>query len=138
MQLSKIRIDEEAKQFEFKDPFTGESFEKPILVKVYSTKSKVGKQSRHDMELKIIQLMQDKDNIIESENGKITIKPELIKDLAFENIADLVVDWSGIENEKGKEIKFSKKECIKAFNECEDFANAIYYFADNVGNYREK
>jgi len=137
MQLSKIRLNEEAKQFEFKDPFTGESFEKPIFVNVYSTRSKVAKEAKHSMQLKMIELMQDEKNV-DKKDDKVQLKVELIKELSLDFISDIVVGWSGVENDKGKEIKFSKAECIKAFEECEEFMDAVYFFADNLGNYREK
>jgi hypothetical protein len=35
-------------------------------------------------------------------------------------------------------IKFTKEEAVKAFHECEEFADALYIYSGDVGNFRKE
>lgn len=132
MQLSQIGKPNPI-EFEFKDPYTGQSFTKPIFVSVHAIKSKVGKEATQKMQHNILKLRQDENNLIDGE-----IKLEVASQETIKWIADLVETWRGVEDEKGKEIPPSKEAFIEAFTQSEEFLNAVYAFAANLGNYLAK
>lgn len=132
MQLSQIGKPN-PKEFEFKDPYSGQSFAKPIYITVHAIKSKIGKEATQKMQHAILQLRQDENNLVDGE-----IKPEIAKEETIKWIADLVETWRGVEDEKGKEIPPSKEAFIEAFTQSDELLNAIYAFATNSGNYLAK
>jgi hypothetical protein len=130
MKLS--QLSPSAKEFEFTNPYTNEPT--GIKVTLYPMKSKEGKQAEHEMRLKILELMQDENNTIEID-GKKNMKEDVIIDVSLEMLASIVVDWNGIEDEKGEPLKFSKENAIKAFKEYREFSDFVYNTANNVGNF---
>jgi len=122
----------EAKEFNFIDEYT--NLPTDIFVTVYPMKSKVGKKAENDMRHRIIELMQDENNIIEVD-GKKSLKEDIIKLESMRRVADCVVGWRGIQDDKGKQIKFSRDECVNQFLQCEEFVNAVFEFSNNLGNF---
>ena len=132
MQLSNLGVIP-PKEFNFIDPFTEQPTD--IFITVHPIKSKHGKDAEHKMRLKIIELMQDENNFIEGEEKKL--KTELIANASLEMVASLVVNWRGLEDEKGKQIKFSNEACFTIFKEHQELADAVYKLAGAMGNFQK-
>lgn len=122
------------KTFDFLDPYTNEPT--GIKVTVHPIKSKYGKQCQHDMYRRVAELMQDENNIVETD-GKKQLNEDLIKQVSYEQWANMIVSWSGIEDEHGNAIEFTHGNAMKCFNESSEFANAIAAFSSNLGNFRK-
>jgi len=133
MQLSTLGMTP-LREFNFIDPFTEQATD--IFITVHPIKSKHGKAAEHKMRLKIIELMQDENNLIENEEKKL--KTELITNVSLEMMSNLIVSWRGIEDEKGKQIKFSNETCLEIFKEHQELADAVYQFASTMGNFFTK
>ena len=131
MQLSKIGYCE-PKELNFIDPYTNE--ETPIKLKIYPKNSKIGKQAEHQMRLSTLELLQDDNNIDPTTKN---LKIELLENISFNYLASLVESWEGITNDKDKPIKFSKEECVKAFNECNELCDAVYRFVEDNSNFQK-
>ena len=122
----------EAKEFNFIDEYT--NLPTDIYVTVYPMKSKVGKKAENDMRHRIIELMQDENNIIEVD-GQKSLTENLVKLESMRRVADCVVGWRGVQDGKGKQIDFSRDECVNQFLQCEEFVNAVFAFSNNLGNF---
>lgn len=122
------------RELNFKDPFTEELTD--IFFTVHPLKSKYGKEAEHKMRLRIVELMQDESNIVEVD-GKKNLNQDLILEETVAMIANMVSDWKGIEDDKGKAIKFSEDKCIELLKEYQSLADAIYVFSSNMGNFQE-
>ena len=119
-------------EFELLDPFTQEPT--GIKITIHPIKSRIGKQAEHVMRQSILKLMQDESNMIEVDGNK-SLKVELIKEVSIQMLTDLTVSWNGIEDDNGEPIKFSKKACKKAYLENEEFTDAVYEYANDLGNF---
>lgn len=122
------------KEFNFIDPFTDEPTD--IFLTVHPIKSKYGKETEHKMRLRIVELMQDENNI-EEVDGKKNLKHELIMDETIRMISEMVIGWKGIEDDKGKQIKFTPEVCLETMKEHQSIADAVYSFANTVGNFQK-
>ena len=133
MQLSKIgQI--ESKKFDFIDPYTNEKT--GITATIYPKNSKHGANAEHQMRFKIATLIADEQNIIVDGENK-TLKPNLIMQVGLEMLADMITDWSGITDEEGNELPYTKENAIKAFQECQEFADFIANTSMNFGNFQK-
>lgn len=124
----------EAKKFDFIDPYTHEKT--GITVTLYPKNSKQGKQAEHLMRLKIIDLMKDENNVTEIE-GQKNIRPDLIMKLSLEMVADLVADWSGIEDENDNELPFTKENCYLALQQSNDLLEFIIEKSNDFSNFQK-
>lgn len=124
----------EAKKFDFIDPYTHEKT--GITVTLYPKNSKQGKQAEHSMRLKIIDLMKDENNVTEIE-GQKNIRPDLIMKLSLEMVADLVIDWSGIEDENDNELPFTKENCYLALQQSNDLLEFIIDKSNDFSNFQK-
>lgn len=124
----------EAKKFDFIDPYTHEKT--GITVTIYPKNSKQGKQAEHAMRLKIIDLMKDENNVTEIE-GQKNIRPDLIMKLSLEMVADLVIDWSGIEDENDNELPFTKENCYLALQQSNDLLEFIIDKSNDFSNFQK-
>lgn len=125
MQLSKL-FEVQTQKLPLKHFFTGE--DTPIEFEIYPKNSRVGKKAEHQMRLKMLELLQDENNIDPTTKN---LKTELIEDVTFDYFSSLVVDWKGITNDKDKPIKYSKDECIKIFKEYPEICDAVFKFVDD-------
>ena len=110
-------------EMEFLDPYTDEKT--GVFVKFHSLKSRHGKESLHAIQLKTIQAKENKEEIDYQSFNK-------------ELLLSLFDSFRGLEDDKGKAIKSSKKAFEDAINESQEFSNACLVFVSQSGNFLKK
>lgn len=120
------------KEFEFINPYTDEKT--GIFITVNSVKSREGKEATHRMQIEIIEARLKEENF--DKDNKL--KQEIMKDITIRFMADLIVEWRGIEDEDGKKIKFTKEAAFTILKEYIELADAIYVFVNNAENFLKK
>lgn len=124
----------EAKKFNFIDPYTLQ--DTGITVTLYPQNSRVGAKAEHNMRLKIVDLLKDENNIVVVGEEK-NLKPELIMQISLEMVCELIVDWSGITDENDNELTYTVENAIKAFKECNEFAEFIINKSKEFANFQK-
>lgn len=124
----------EAKKFNFIDPYTLQ--DTGITVTLYPQNSRVGAKAEHNMRLKIVDLLKDENNIVVVGEEK-NLKPELIMQISLEMVCELIVDWSGITDENDNELPYNVENAIKAFKECNEFAEFIINKSKEFANFQK-
>lgn len=133
MKLSQIgKI--EAKKFDFIDPYTNQPT--GITVTLYPMNSKQGATAEHNMRVKIVDLIKDENNMILVGEEK-QLKPELIMQVSLEMVAEMIVDWSGIEDEDDKPLPFTRENAIKQFQECNEFGEFVINKTKDFANFQK-
>lgn len=109
----------------------GKSFEPKAFISVIAFDSKEGKKVQLDMYRDILKIREDKANLNEDE----TIKDEVIQRSSAKALAQLTTGWEGIEDEKGKPIKFSVEKCEEVYLSVPYIFDKVNTFCGNLGNY---
>ena len=115
-------------EMDFIDPYTDEPTD--IKIKFNSIKSKIGKESIHNMQLKIIEL--------KKEDPEKDISTDEMKSINIDLLCDLFVNISGLEDESGKAIKSSKNSFKTVLNESDELLNSCIIFVTKTGNFSKK
>jgi len=110
-------------EMEFLDPYTDEKT--GVFVKFHSLKSRHGKESLHAIQLKTIEAKEKNEEI----DNKV---------LNRELLLSLFESFRGLEDDKGKAIKSSKKAFEDAINESQEFSKACLVFVSQSGNFLRK
>ena len=126
MKLSQINYDlTNTKEVEILDPVTKKSFEKPAYISIYSVESNIGKQCQVSIYRDILELTKGKEKPTEEQLKKLTCK----------NISNLVAGWRGIEDEKGKDIEYSKEKAIEVLENYDMIFNVVDKETAKLGNF---
>jgi len=129
MKLSEINYDlTSAKEIEILDPVTKKSFENPAFISIYSIESNIGKQCQVSIYRDMLEITKEKKKPTDADIKKLTCK----------NIASLVAGWRGIEDEKGKEIEYSKEKAIEVLENYDMIFNVVDKESAKLGNYLGK
>lgn len=129
MQLSQINYDfKTPTEIEILDPITGKSFDKPAFISIYSKESQQGKQAQVAIFREIIALKEAGEEIPE----------DTLKQIALKYIPDLVSGWRGIEDDKGKAIKYSKAKAVELLTQYDHLFNIVNNSSAIAGNYLKK
>lgn len=126
MKLSQVNYETEtAKQVEITDHL-GNSFEPKALVSVHAWNSRAGNKAMIEMQRAMIDIRRNKPKgeDIDSE----------IAEVARKSLGSLIVGWEGIEDEKGKPLKFTP-ENIEQLLSNPYILDIVDHFASNLGNY---
>lgn len=115
-------------EMDFVDPYTDEPTD--IKIKFNSIKSKIGKESLHNMQLKLIELKKD--------DAEKEISVDEMKNINIDLLCDLFVSISGLEDEDGKAIKSSKNSFKSALDESDELLNSCIIFVTKTGNFSGK
>lgn len=126
MKLNEINYDlTNAKEIEILDPNTKQSFEKPAFISLYSLESKKGKQCQMNIFRDILEFKSKKEELSEEQEQEIVIK----------HISKLVAGWRGIEDEKGKEIKYSESKALELLQKYDIIYNIVDTEVGKLGNF---
>lgn len=110
-------------EMEFLDPYTDEKT--GVFVKFHSLKSRHGKESLHAIQLKTIEAKEKNEEV----DNKVLNKQLLL---------DLFESFTGLEDDKGKAIKSSKKAFENAIDESPEFFLSCMQFVSQSGNSLKK
>lgn len=124
MKLSDVNYEtESAKEVEITDHL-GKSFDPKALIKVVSWKSKQGSKALIEMQREMMQAHKDE-----------KADEDVINDIVATGLSKLIVSWSGIEDEKGKPLKFSPDNAKKVMQN-KYIRDIVDAFASNLGNFK--
>jgi len=131
MTLSQLAsLDAQPQKLEITNPFTDEKTGVAFLVN--PIKSKAGNNAKHALNVKYLELMQDDSNV-EDKDGTKTLKLEIMEALSREMYANLVVDWEGVTDDKGKKLPFDLNQCIAIFQDSTEIAMQVANFVNEMG-----
>lgn len=126
MKLSQVDYQlDTPQQVEIKDHL-GRSFEPKALISVIAWKSKQGSKALIEMQREMMKL-----NAEYKDGEDIESK---VRDLAIEGLSKLIQGWEGIEDEKGKPLKFTPENAKKVL-ENQYIRDIVDSFCSNMGNF---
>ena len=68
-----------------------------------------------------------------------TLDPEIMKDLLCKGLSqEILFDWKGVIDGKGKEVSYSIEVAFKALMDNEDLRDFVIDFGNNVDNYKNE
>lgn len=71
--------------------------------------------------------------------GEIIISDDQADRMMYEIYADhIVVDWKGVKGPDGKDLPFSRENCIKVFTDLPKFFLVIKQQAESISNFQNK
>lgn len=71
--------------------------------------------------------------------GKVTIPPDVLKDITYQHIAKgILVDWEGVFDNDGSEIKYTADTAYKLMTELPDLATIIVQEAIDFDNFKDE
>ena len=127
MKLSQIDYStKEAKEFELLDPITNLPFETPVKISLYFHDSRHGKRTLAEAQLEVLEYMQ-KNNVQE-------VPESVLEEINIKRLSKLIAGWSGIEDEKGKPLKYNEKNALLVL-ENDIIFNFVTEKASNLGNF---
>lgn len=110
--------------------------DKPLLLTVHCTDSKIGKEAMRAMQISIFTMMKDEANIVEVEGVK-NLRNDLLNEVGVNYLASLVVGWEGLVDGKGKKVPFDRELLKQAIENSNDLGVEIDKFSkDKEGNFQ--